>query len=156
VLRKIDGRSGGSSVPYRKEGTMPSSTVTISGAQRQVFYELVLDHLSGIGDLRIAVENEDFATAERLGIEFGEDLRLMEDLGWDKAFRDDVDLTMPPEDLAEVLTRLRADAEGGLSESEHERESRETDEAARDRYQLALDTCKGLLLLIERHGDELR
>lgn len=63
--------------------------MTISGTQRQVFYEMVLDHLSSVGDLRIAVENEEFATAERLGIEFGEDLRSMEDLGWDKAFRDD-------------------------------------------------------------------
>lgn len=132
---------------------MPDSTVTISGAQREVFYELVLDHLSGIGDLQIALEREDFATAERLGIEFGEDLRLMEDLGWGKEFRDDVDLTMPPEDLAEVLKRLRADAAGGLSESEHERESRETDEQARRRYQLALDTCEGLLVLLDRQRE---
>ncbi|HEY8810625.1 MAG TPA: hypothetical protein VIM28_11465, partial [Solirubrobacterales bacterium] len=84
---------------------MPT-TVTISGAQRQVFYEMVTDHLSAIGDLRIALQQEDFATAERLGIEFGEDLRLMEDLGWDKEWREDVDLTMPPEDLAEILTRI--------------------------------------------------
>ena len=134
---------------------MPT-TVTINGVQREVFYELVLDHLSGIGDLSLAVERGDFATAERLGIEFGEDLRLMQDLGWDKAPRKDADLTMPPEDLAEVLTRLRADAEGGLSESKHDRESREADEAARDRYRLALDTCNGLLELIERRGEELR
>ncbi len=69
--------------------------------------------------------HEDFATAEQLGVEFGEDLRLMEDLGWDKEWRDDVDLTMAPADLAEILKRLRAEAEGGLKEPEDEREVRE-------------------------------
>lgn len=57
---------------------------------------------------------------------------------------------MPPEDLAEVLTCLRADAEGGLSESKHDRESRETNEATRMRYQYVLDTCEGLLVLLAR------
>ena len=93
-----------------------------TAVQREVFYELVLDHLSGIADLSLAVEQGDFATAERLGIEFGEDLRLMEDLGWDSEPRKDADLTMAPEDLAEILTRLKADAEGGLRESAYGRE----------------------------------
>ncbi len=131
---------------------MPT-TVTISGAQRQVFYEMVTDHLGAIGDLRIAIQQEDFATAERLGIEFGEDLRLMEDLGWDKEWREDVDLTMAPEDLAEILTRIKSDAEGGLSESKDHRESREAEEEARRCYQLTLDTCNGLLMLLDRLGD---
>jgi hypothetical protein len=131
---------------------MPT-TVTINGVQREVFYELVLDHLSGMADLSLAVERGDFATAERLGIEFGEDLRLMQDLGWDSAPRKDADLTMPPEDLAEVLTRLKSDAEGGLRESADDRDSREADESARARYQYALDTCDGLLVLLKRHGD---
>lgn len=133
---------------------MPKSTVTISGGQREVFYQLVLDHLSGIEDLLLALEHEDFATAEQLGVEFGEDLRLMEDLGWDKEWRDDVDLTMAPEDLAEILKRLRADAEGGLKEPEDEREVRESDEATRRRYQYALVTCDGLLHLLDHsEGD---
>ncbi len=84
---------------------------------------MVLDHLSGIADLSLAVERGDFATAERLGIEFGEDLRLMEDLGWDSEPRKDADLTMAPEDLAEVLTRLKGDAEGGLGDSAYGRDA---------------------------------
>jgi hypothetical protein len=39
--------------------------------------------LGALNDVWIAMEcNKDFATAERLAIEFGEDFRLMEDLGW--------------------------------------------------------------------------
>jgi hypothetical protein len=60
---------------------------------------------------------------------------------------------MPPEDLTEALTHLRSDAEGGLHESSHDRDSRETDEEARRRYRLALDTCNGLLALLDRQGD---
>jgi hypothetical protein len=124
-------------------------TVTISGGQRQVLYEMVLDHLSGIGDLLLAVEQEDDATATRLGEEFAADLRLMADLGWEKAWRDDADLTMPAADLVPILTRLRADAEGGLSESAEDREAREAEDAARCRYRYAKEICTGLLLLIE-------
>lgn len=132
---------------------MPT-TVTINGAQRQVFYEIVTDRLRGAGDLGVLLGQEDFPEAERLGIELAEDLRLMEDLGWQSEFREKgVDLTMPPEDLIEMLTRLRSNAEGGLSESSEVRESREADEAARRCYQLALDTCEGLLTLLGRCGD---
>lgn len=131
---------------------MPT-TVTINAVQREVFYELVLDHLSGLPDLSLAVERGDFATAERLGVEFAEDLRLMEDLGWDSTPRRDAELTMPPEDLAEVLTRMRADARGGLRASTDERDAKESDAAARRRYRLAMDTCEGLLTMLDRSGD---
>jgi hypothetical protein len=40
-----------------------------------------MDHLSGIEDVWMAVEQRDFATAKRLGRLFAEDLRLLEDLG---------------------------------------------------------------------------
>lgn len=65
---------------------------------------------------------------------------------------------MPPEDLTEVLTRLRSDAEGGLHESSHDRDSRETDEEARRRYRLALDTRNGLLAcsIAKKTGNERR
>ncbi len=51
------------------------TTATIDRERRDALYELVLDHLSGIGDFWIAIEEKDFAKAERLGIEFGEDFR---------------------------------------------------------------------------------
>jgi hypothetical protein len=61
---------------------VPGPTATIDRDQRDALYELVLNHLSAIGDLWIAVEDNELAKAEQLGIEFGEDLRLMHDLGW--------------------------------------------------------------------------
>jgi hypothetical protein len=136
------------------KGAQMPTTVTISGAQRQAFWEMVTDHLSCAGDLHTLLVSKDFPEAERLGIELAEDLRLMEDLGWDKAFREQgVDLTMPAEDLIEILTRLRSDAEGALRESAEARESREAEETAKRNYQLALDTCDGLLSLLARCED---
>jgi hypothetical protein len=56
--------------------------VTIRRAQRDAIYEMVINHLSGIGDVWLAVHRRDFADAKRLGRKFGEDMRLLEDLGW--------------------------------------------------------------------------
>ena len=58
------------------------TTATIDRERRDALYELVLNHVNSIGDLWVAMEERDFAKAERLGIEYGEDLRLMQDLGW--------------------------------------------------------------------------
>lgn len=55
---------------------MPSTTITISREQRQPLHRLVTQHISGIGDVYLMIEQRDFATTERLGLEFGEDLRV--------------------------------------------------------------------------------
>lgn len=52
---------------------MPNVTATIDRDQRKGLCELVRNQLGAIGDVWIALEeNEDFASAEQLGIEFGE------------------------------------------------------------------------------------
>ena len=74
---------GFSSALWTKGDAVPDkTTATIDRERRDALYELALDHLSGIGDFWIAIEERDFAKAERLGIEFGEDFRLLEDIGW--------------------------------------------------------------------------
>ncbi len=92
---------------------MPDTT-TISGEQRDALYQLVRDHLGGLNDVWIAMEeNKDFATAERLGLEFGRDFLLLEDLGWhEDDGRAAVELTMPSGELAQTLRRMHDDAEG--------------------------------------------
>lgn len=58
------------------------TTITISGAQRDGLYELARNHLGSVGDPWDALERDkDFATAARLGLEFGEDFELLEDIG---------------------------------------------------------------------------
>ena len=126
---------------------MPSSTATISREQRDALYELVRNHLGGLGDVWIAMEAKgDYATAERLALEFSEDFRLLADLGWDREdSREAVELTMPPEDLMEALKRIRGEAEGWLGGLESDREQREEEEKVDARFRLAHSTCEELL-----------
>lgn len=56
--------------------------LTISHVQRDAIYEMVVDHLTPIGDVWICVGRCEYADAKRLGREFAEELRLLEDLGW--------------------------------------------------------------------------
>lgn len=56
--------------------------------------------------------DKDFATAARLGLEFGEDFELLEDIGWgEDEGRESFELTMPVHDLTELLKRLHDEAE---------------------------------------------
>lgn len=89
--------------------------VTITRAQRDAIYEMVVNHLAGIGDVWISMRGEDLAGAKRLGRAFAQDLRLLEDLGWAETIdRETVVLTGPPGELARTLARLHKDAAGSL------------------------------------------
>lgn len=129
------------SVPRPKGGTVPS-TANITREQRDRIYELVCNHLGGVGDVSVALENGDFATAERLAIEFGEDFHLLDDIGWrPEEERHIFELTMPPHDLMELLRRLRDNAERLIQESPSERRSREEEETPSKRFRVGLDAC---------------
>jgi hypothetical protein len=56
------GRLFGAAEP--KEQIVP---LTITRAQRDAIYELVVTHLTGIGDVWVSVDRRDFAAAKRLG-----------------------------------------------------------------------------------------
>ena len=134
---------------------MPNVTATIDRHQRDGLYELVRNHLGSVGDLWNALEDEeDFAKAERLGIEFGEDFRLLADIGWQpRDDRESFELTMPTHDLMEALKRLHGEAATVLSESGTERESREADAETDARFQLGLDACEEVLVGLGREGE---
>lgn len=134
---------------------MPSSTATITGRQRRAFYELIRDHLGGIGDLDLAFDLGDYESVERLGRAFQQDLRLLADLGWgEEDDRRTVVLTMPDAELEEALRRLRAEAADGLVGSPEARRAARFDEQVHARYQLALDTCDELIEALAVPGGE--
>ncbi len=130
---------------------MPGTTTTIDKEQRDGLYELVRNHLGGIGDIWVALEeNREYVLAEQMGLEFGEDFRLLADLGWEpEDKRQSVELTMEPHDLAELLTRLRGEAEGVLDGTTGMRLQREEEQRARALYQGAKDTCEELLARLD-------
>jgi hypothetical protein len=128
---------------------MPHSTIKIVASQRDALYEQVCNHLAALGDLWTALDsNKDYVTAERLAIEFGEDFRLMADLGWDPDDdRHSVELTMPPLDLMEVAKRLHEDAKGGLADVEKERTSVAPPDVV-EGYERTRDTCEEILAVL--------
>lgn len=132
---------------------MPATTITINSEQRDGLYELVRNHLGSVGDLFDALErDEDFVTAERLGLEFAEDFRLLQDIGWGKeAGRESFELTMPPHDLMEVLRRLHGEA--GLVLSGSSQESRE-DAETNERFRRGYEACEKVQVEIDPQAGE--
>ena len=132
---------------------MPHATAIINAEQRDAIYDLLLGRLTFLPDLLKAVEQEDFETANRLVREFTEDFRLLADLGWGPDQRSEFPLTIPAANLTAILERLRAEAQGGLSESAEERESREAEEASRRRWRIVVDTASELLAELQGRGE---
>lgn len=122
-------------------------TATITKEQRDGLYELVRHHLYSIDDLWAAFgPSRDYATAERLALEFSEDFRLLGDIG--RAADDDrksFELTMPPLDLTELLRRLHAEADKVLVESGTEHEASEDDARTDRRFQVGSTACAKVL-----------
>jgi hypothetical protein len=126
---------------------MPETTIIIDREQRGGLYELVRNHLGSIEDFWVALERtKDFATAERLGLEFAEDFRLLQDIGWSEHdVREGWVLTMPSHDLAGLLQRLHDEAAHVLIESGSEARSSREDLATNGRFQVGYETCGKVL-----------
>jgi hypothetical protein len=132
-----------------------TATVTIGPSERDALHGLMLHRLFILGEQPLELAKVEGVSVEQLGEEFGEDLRLMEDLGW--IFESDrklIDLTMPPESLAKTIRRLRRDARRAPSEKRHENEPKETDEERWERFRRAVDACEEVLDLLDSRSRE--
>lgn len=128
-------------------------TVMISSAQRDALYDRILDRLSGIGDVWLAASTENYGTADRLGREYSDDLRLiLDDLGWgDRPGTAAIELTTPPDVLRRVFGRLRDSASGERDQQQKEWvESRELEE----RNRLVGEACQVVLAALEDEASQ--
>ena len=130
---------------------------TITVAQRDALRDQVIDRLSSIGDIELAVQSGDYMTAERIGAEYSDDLRLFlddlqfgdEDEGDEHGSDEPVALTTPPEVLRRVLPRLHKLAESYSASLEPERAKvRET----RERNQLVSEACEAVMSSLDEFG----
>ncbi|MBK5218693.1 MAG: hypothetical protein JJE35_02730 [Thermoleophilia bacterium] len=131
---------------------MPDTTITIARDQRDGLYELVRNHLGSIEDFWVALERiKDFATAERLGLEFAEDFQLLGDIGWSEHdYRESYVLTMAPAALMGLLRRLREEATHVLIERGTEARSSREDAGTDRRFQLGYEVCETVLADLDR------
>lgn len=126
--------------------------LTITAAQRDALYDQILDRLSGIGDIEIAIEAEHYDDAERLGREYSDELRLLlDDLGIGDGDGNPVELITSPDLLRRVLPRLRERAEKHSASLEPEwREAR----GIKERNRLVSEACERVLARLD--GGALR
>jgi hypothetical protein len=116
---------------------------TITAEQRDALYDQILDRLSGIDAVWVAVEQEDYDTADRLGREYSDDLRLiLDDLGWGDELGRSVELTAPADVLRRVFSRLGKAAEE--LDTYQKQQWTETQEAAK-RNELVVEACRQVL-----------
>lgn len=119
-------------------------SVTITATQRDLLYEEILTRLAAIGDVKLAVEQEDWEAAGRLGMTFSDDLRIVtQDLGWGPRRSDGpFELTSPPDVLRRAISRWR-DALLGLDAEEED--DRESLRRRHEHNQDVIEACRSVL-----------
>ena len=115
-------------------------SLMIAAAHRDALHDQILDRLSGISDIEMAIQAENYDDAERIGREYSDDLRLLlDDLKIGDGDGQPVELTTPPEVLRRILPRLRERAENHTTSLEPEWiEVREI----RERNRLVSEACE--------------
>jgi hypothetical protein len=123
---------------------MTEAPVTLSARQRDLLYDRILVHLSGIDDLWSAAMNNRLDDARRLGREFSDELRLIvDDLGWgERASDEPLELTTPPDVVRRVIDRIGAMVE---AEDVAEEEERVALREAEEERRLLRETCSQVL-----------
>jgi hypothetical protein len=124
--------------------------LTITKEQRDVIYDHILSRISGIGDIWLAVGAKNYEDAQRLGREYGDDLRLMDDLGWGEGAYGSIELTTAPDVLRRALSRVHDSATSHTASKEDELlELREMEESNR----VAVEVCRAVLADLDAAGD---
>lgn len=122
-------------------------TFTVSRREREALHWLLIRRLFILGQDPPELARKEGSSLTHLAMEFGEDLWLMSDLGWEPERRDaSFVLTMPHESLLRTFKRLRRDARRGPSEERHHLEpEEETDEERRAYFHRGVVICELLL-----------
>jgi len=118
-------------------------SVLITAAERDALYDQIYVRLSGIDNLWLVVQDEDWEAAERLAREYTDELRLvLEDLGWGEGGGEPLQLKAPPEVLRRVLTRMQEQAE---AQQEAEEEERAEGRLREEQGQRLMQACRRVL-----------
>lgn len=113
--------------------------IRIDREQRDAIYSEIMVDLSGTGDICIGLGRGDYDSARRHRRRFEDDMRLLDDIGWEPdPDRDEFELTVSPGQLARALRALTANTRATLHthivEAIEEREQVERAVVAQDAY----------------------
>jgi len=127
------------------------AAIPITGEQRVALRELMAYRLFLSGERRLIQARREGASHERLAAEFSEDLRLMQDVGWDPEAEGPAVITMDRRALELTLRRMRQDAAEASAWAIRGRPG-ETDEERAARFEAAERACDELLLALDKAG----
>jgi hypothetical protein len=104
-----------------------TATLTISASERDTLHGLLYRRLLILAENPSGLAKAEGVSVEALCERFGDDLRLMGEIGWVfETDREPVELAMPAESLVEALKRLRRDARRAPFSMRHKREPKES------------------------------
>jgi hypothetical protein len=95
--------------------------MTINRTYRDAIYDGLMTDLTAIGDIFGHLHNDEPLHARRLWRRFEVELRLLDDLGWEKEPEAErFELTMPARELRPIVERVYWSAVSSLASHEHE------------------------------------
>ena len=118
--------------------------ITISAAERDLLYDRIMIHLSGIESVWLSAHHRDYDAAEQLGRQYSDQLLIViDDLGWGETRGDEpVVLASPPDLIRRVINSLREVVE---AEDADERKGREAMRKAQEENQEVRAMCEVVL-----------
>jgi DNA-binding transcriptional ArsR family regulator len=134
--------------PKGGNGESDVGTITLSASERDAIYAQIRADLLAIDDLRLALEQDERETADRLARRYmGELLLVVKGLGWGDQADGPVGLTIPPDELRPILIEQR-DRAAELFNAQ--REDQEAFRAPWEQAALVRDTCSQALGRLSR------
>lgn len=95
--------------------------MTINRRYRDALYDGLITDLTAHGDIFTYLRNDEAADAKRLHHRFKGELRLLDDLAWEREPEAErFELTMPPRALRPIMERVYWSAVAGLSNAPEE------------------------------------
>ncbi len=95
--------------------------MTINRSYRDALYDGLMTDLTAHGDIFTYLRNDDTADATRLHHRFRGELRLLDDLSWEREpDTEQFELTMPPRALRPIIERVYWSALAGLNNAPDE------------------------------------
>jgi hypothetical protein len=96
-------------------------SLTINRTDRDALYDGLMTDLTAIGDIFIYLHNDEPVSAKRLRRRFEVELRLLDDLCWEKEPDEEhFELTMRAEELRPIIERIYWSAVGSLTNNPEE------------------------------------
>lgn len=95
--------------------------MTINRPYRDALYDGLMTDLTAHGDILTYLQNDEITEAKRLHHRFRGELRLLDDLGWEREPEAErFELTMPPRELRPIIERVYWSAVAGLNNAPEE------------------------------------